>query len=139
MRAGEKYVSRPLQPGGEQAETRFTVLSTADGRTLIEAEPVTGRTHQIRVHAAEHGLPILGDVLYGLGEALCLDRNLAPELALTKADALSVARRQSGAALSAGWRREAVGAELEQIAAGTSSVRLQVMPDALAVTLEETH
>ncbi len=81
----------------------------------------------------------LGDVLYGLGEALCLDRNLAPELALTKADALTVARRQSGAALSAGWRREAVGGELEQIAAGTSSVRLQVMPDALAVILEETH
>src|SRR5207302_4361733 len=32
---------------------------------VVEAEPRTGRTHQIRVHAAEKGLPILGDVLYG--------------------------------------------------------------------------
>ena len=65
VRAGEKYVSRPLLPGGERAETRFTVLSVQDGPTLIEAEPVTGRTHQIRVHAAEHGFPIVGDTLYG--------------------------------------------------------------------------
>ena len=33
--------------------------------TIIEAEPLTGRTHQIRVHAAEHGFPVLGDTLYG--------------------------------------------------------------------------
>jgi 23S rRNA (cytosine1962-C5)-methyltransferase len=37
----------------------------ANSRTFVEACPVTGRTHQIRVHAAEHGFPILGDVLYG--------------------------------------------------------------------------
>ena len=65
VRVGEKYVSRPLLPGGERAETRFTVVSVQDGQTLLEAEPVTGRTHQIRVHAAEHGFPILGDRLYG--------------------------------------------------------------------------
>ncbi len=78
----------------------------------------------------------LGDMLYGLGEALCLGRNLAPELALTKADALAVARRQSASALLSGWRRDAVGEELEQIASGTASVRLQVMPEALAITLD---
>ena len=65
VRAGEKYLSRPLLPGGERAETRFTIASVQNGRTLVEAEPVTGRTHQIRVHAAEHGFPILGDTLYG--------------------------------------------------------------------------
>ncbi len=65
VRAGEKYLSRPLLPGGERAETRFTVASLQNGQTLVEAEPVTGRTHQIRVHAAEHGFPILGDTLYG--------------------------------------------------------------------------
>lgn len=65
VRAGEKYVSRPLATGGERAETRFRVLSVAGKQTLVAAEPVTGRTHQIRVHAAEHGFPILGDVLYG--------------------------------------------------------------------------
>jgi 23S rRNA (cytosine1962-C5)-methyltransferase len=66
VRSGEKYVSRPVHAGGERAETRFKRLGTADGGcTLVEAEPVTGRTHQIRVHAAEHGFPILGDRLYG--------------------------------------------------------------------------
>ncbi len=65
LRAGEKYVSRPLPPGGERAETHFRVVSAEANRTLLEAEPITGRTHQIRVHAAEHGFPILGDTLYG--------------------------------------------------------------------------
>lgn len=78
----------------------------------------------------------LGDLLYGFGEALCLDRHLAPELALTKADALAVARSQSGTPLLSGWRRRAVGGELEQIASGGASVRLQVTPDALAITLD---
>ena len=65
VRAGEKYLSRPMHPGHDRAETRFRILSEQDGKTLVEAEPVTGRTHQIRVHAAEHGFPILGDRLYG--------------------------------------------------------------------------
>lgn len=65
VRAGEKYLSRPAVAGGARAETRFRVLDSAAGRTLIEAEPLTGRTHQIRVHAAEQGFPILGDALYG--------------------------------------------------------------------------
>jgi 23S rRNA (cytosine1962-C5)-methyltransferase len=65
VRAGEKYVSRPLGADGEPAETRFAMVKAYDGFTMIEAEPVTGRTHQIRVHAGEHGFPILGDSLYG--------------------------------------------------------------------------
>lgn len=65
VRAGEKYLSRPLRTSTERAETRFAVAAVYDRRALIEAEPVTGRTHQIRVHAAAHGFPILGDTLYG--------------------------------------------------------------------------
>ncbi|MDH5254507.1 MAG: RluA family pseudouridine synthase, partial [Gammaproteobacteria bacterium] len=64
-RAGDRYESRPVAAGGEQAETRFRVLRREAGHTWVEAEPVTGRTHQIRVHAAAEGLPILGDALYG--------------------------------------------------------------------------
>jgi len=66
VRAGERYLSRPVHPGGERAETRFSCLGAdAKGHWLVEAEPLTGRTHQIRVHAAEHGFPILGDTRYG--------------------------------------------------------------------------
>jgi 23S rRNA (cytosine1962-C5)-methyltransferase len=72
VRAGERYVSRPLHAGGERAETRFREcrMQNAECRTtgcycMVEAEPLTGRTHQIRVQAAEKGFPILGDTLYG--------------------------------------------------------------------------
>lgn len=64
-RTGSRYASVTSGPHGEPAQTRFTVLSGAPGRTLLQAEPLTGRTHQIRVHAAESGLAILGDPLYG--------------------------------------------------------------------------
>ena len=54
---------------GKPAETSFRVLQTSPGaspRTLIEARPITGRTHQIRVHLAVSALPVVGDPLYGL-------------------------------------------------------------------------
>jgi 23S rRNA pseudouridine1911/1915/1917 synthase len=50
---------------GKEAETRFRVLETRGDRTLVEASPVTGRTHQIRVHLAAGKTPVLGDPLYG--------------------------------------------------------------------------
>ena len=50
---------------GKNAETRFKLLETRGPYTLAEARPVTGRTHQIRVHLAECGLPIVGDAMYG--------------------------------------------------------------------------
>jgi len=65
VRVGDKYMSRPLASGGEAAETRFRVRRSRPGNTLLEAEPVTGKTHQIRVHAAENGFPVLGDAHYG--------------------------------------------------------------------------
>jgi 23S rRNA (cytosine1962-C5)-methyltransferase len=65
VRAGERYVSRPVGSGSDAAETRFRLTGRSGAHTLVEAEPVTGRTHQIRVHAADLGFPILGDTLYG--------------------------------------------------------------------------
>jgi 23S rRNA pseudouridine1911/1915/1917 synthase len=50
---------------GKEAETAFRVVTRAQGGCLIEARPLTGRTHQIRVHLAESGCPIVGDELYG--------------------------------------------------------------------------
>jgi 23S rRNA pseudouridine1911/1915/1917 synthase len=54
-------------PGGRDAITRYRVVeSLAGGQyALVEAEPVTGRTHQIRVHMAAIGHPVVGDATYG--------------------------------------------------------------------------
>jgi RluA family pseudouridine synthase len=58
---------------GKRAKTQFELLEKFDGFSLIECRPLTGRTHQIRVHLRQAGLPIVGDVLYG-GGALLLSR-----------------------------------------------------------------
>ncbi len=55
---------------GKPAETSFRVLAVSNSLkegplTLIEARPATGRTHQIRVHLAHAGLPVMGDAIYG--------------------------------------------------------------------------
>ncbi|HEX3628493.1 MAG TPA: RluA family pseudouridine synthase [Verrucomicrobiae bacterium] len=71
-----KLAPDPRQPGkmnadphnGKESETHFKVLEMGGKFTLLEAKPVTGRTHQIRVHLLESGLPIIGDELYGKRE-----------------------------------------------------------------------
>ena len=66
------YNNRPAQivdlEQGKEAVTRFRILKIENGRTYVEFRPVTGRTHQLRVHSAhKFGLnaPIVGDLLYG--------------------------------------------------------------------------
>lgn len=53
---------------GKEAETEFRVLQRFANRALIECHPFTGRTHQIRIHLAQSGCPIIGDELYGKAE-----------------------------------------------------------------------
>jgi tRNA pseudouridine32 synthase/23S rRNA pseudouridine746 synthase/23S rRNA pseudouridine1911/1915/1917 synthase len=55
-------------PGGQTAVTGYSVLGKGDGLSFVEFHPQTGRTHQIRVHAAAMGCPILGDPIYGAPE-----------------------------------------------------------------------
>jgi 23S rRNA pseudouridine1911/1915/1917 synthase len=63
---GKIGVSRyGILDGGRTALTRFRLLSTNAGYSLLEALPATGRTHQIRVHLSANGLPIIGDSTYG--------------------------------------------------------------------------
>ena len=54
--------------GGKQAVTRWRVLERRSGQSLVEFRPQTGRTHQLRVHAAHALAPISGDPVYGTGE-----------------------------------------------------------------------
>jgi 23S rRNA pseudouridine1911/1915/1917 synthase len=50
---------------GKPAVTAYRVLETSEHACLIEARPVTGRLHQVRLHLEAIGAPILGDTLYG--------------------------------------------------------------------------
>ncbi len=63
LQSGERVVR--VDPEGKSAITRFRVLERFPDATLVEAELLTGRTHQIRVHLAHLGTPILGDEKYG--------------------------------------------------------------------------
>lgn len=69
------WVKQIVDPGGKECRTRFRVLrrferETSNGSrfSLLRCEPLTGRMHQIRVHSAHAGFPIVGDKLYGPGE-----------------------------------------------------------------------
>jgi 23S rRNA pseudouridine1911/1915/1917 synthase len=72
---------------GREAVTRVTVLERHARTALVEAKPYTGRTHQIRVHLAVAGHPIVGDAVYGkdrrLADALELDRPFLHAAALS--------------------------------------------------------
>ena len=62
LSSGERMVR--VDASGKPSITDFRVVERLAGATLVEAKPITGRTHQIRVHAQHSGHPILGDVKY---------------------------------------------------------------------------
>ncbi|WP_156495094.1 RluA family pseudouridine synthase, partial [Oleiphilus sp. HI0128] len=62
LKSGERIVV--VHQDGKPSQTLFKILSSAENFTLVEAKPVTGRTHQIRVHAAFSGHAIVGDDKY---------------------------------------------------------------------------
>lgn len=67
---------RYVSPEGKPSITEFTVLERVEGRALLALRPVTGRTHQLRLHCAYMGYPILGDPQYGSAESQALSREL---------------------------------------------------------------
>ena len=64
-RVRDSIIKRGVFPDGERAVTRYSAISSKDGRTLLKINLETGRTHQIRVHFAHIGHPLCGDTLYG--------------------------------------------------------------------------
>jgi len=72
VEATKVYLKRMIHPGGAPAKTNFRVLKKIENASglfaLVEAEPVTGRTHQIRLHASHLGHPVVGDKIYGPSE-----------------------------------------------------------------------
>ena len=64
-RQGESIIGRCVTPEGKPSRTEYTILKVQNGLSLAACVPVTGRTHQIRVHFASLGHPLAGDDLYG--------------------------------------------------------------------------
>ena len=60
---------RCVSPEGKPSVTEFTVLRRDAQTALLELKPITGRTHQLRLHCAHMGFPILGDPQYGSAES----------------------------------------------------------------------
>jgi RluA family pseudouridine synthase len=71
---GHKHRTMVDDKNGKPSETRFRVIKRYEESALIEAKPMTGRTHQIRVHAYALGHPLVGDVLYGAQETYGIAR-----------------------------------------------------------------
>lgn len=72
-----------LSQGGRAARTLFTTMQTIGGRSLLRLTLVTGRTHQIRVHCAAVGHPVVGDPLYGRTQPPMPPRQFLHAAALT--------------------------------------------------------
>ena len=71
---GKKHRTVVNDQKGKPSETRFSVLKQYQESALVEAKPMTGRTHQIRVHASALGHPLMGDILYGASQTNVIQR-----------------------------------------------------------------
>ena len=67
---------REVRPDGKPSFTRYRVLERREESCLLELEPVTGRTHQLRLHCAHMGFPILGDPQYGSAASVAYSQGL---------------------------------------------------------------
>ena len=83
VNVGHKHRTMVDDKNGKPSETRFKVLKRYPAQALLEAELMTGRTHQIRVHAYALGHPLLGDVLYSAPETNLIARPALHAYSLT--------------------------------------------------------
>jgi RluA family pseudouridine synthase len=134
FRSEAKLAPHPVKVGlmrvdpkrGKKSQTDFTVLEKFVGYTLVRCKPLTGRTHQIRVHLAHMKLPIVSDELYG-GAPLYLSQ--------LKRDYRQSRERQEQPLI----RRQALHAESLTITQPRTAVRTRIeapWPDDLQVALK---
>jgi len=74
VNVGHKHRTMVDDKNGVRSETRFKILKRYQASALVEAMPMTGKTHQIRVHAYALGHPLLGDILYSAPETDIIPR-----------------------------------------------------------------
>ncbi len=83
VNVGHKHRTMVDDRNGVKSETRFKLMEQYQLSAMIEAMPMTGRTHQIRVHAYALGHPLLGDVLYSAPESKIISRPALHAFSLT--------------------------------------------------------
>lgn len=86
MKRPEVILKREISPDGEKAVTHYRVLLQGNGMALVRLTLETGRTHQIRLHMAKTGHPLIGDRIYGPDAD---DRNLQEQSVQTSQDTQS--------------------------------------------------
>jgi 23S rRNA pseudouridine955/2504/2580 synthase len=94
LQSGERMVR--VSKEGKRSVTEFSVIEKLSGATLLEAKPVTGRTHQIRVHAQHAGFPLLGDDKYSDDRTAALCRQLGLQRLFLHARALRISLPEGG-------------------------------------------
>ncbi len=83
VNVGHKHRTMVDNKSGLRSETRLKVLKRKQASVLVEAMPMTGRTHQIRVHLYALDYPLLGDTLYSAPETSLIDRPALHAYSLT--------------------------------------------------------
>lgn len=73
-RQPDSLLKRRVDPEGLPSRTEYETLSVSHGRTLLRLRPITGRTHQLRLHMAAIGHPLTGDWLYGTEDRALIAR-----------------------------------------------------------------
>lgn len=121
-------------PAGEEVSLGPGILRALDAARALSDEELPAPL----VGSGDDETPLeraAGDLLYALGESLCLSRDLSTELVLSKADALALARDRAETPLLSGWRKIALGEELRRIATGEAAAVVQISNNGPQVSL----